>query len=45
MTAPVDTPMDIRHLHLAYALTWIIQLAYAAYVVFRMRRSKTTQSE
>lgn len=37
--------MDISHLHLAYALTWIIQLAYAAYVIFRIRRRKSTQSE
>lgn len=34
------TPMERTHLHLAYALTWVIQLAYAAYVVIRVRRSR-----
>lgn len=37
------TPLDRSHLHLAYALTWIIQLAYAAYVVFRYRRSRNAE--
>ena len=34
------TPMERSHLHLAYAFTWIIQLAYAAYVVVRLQRGK-----
>ena len=45
MTAPPNTSMDRSHLHLAYAFTWIIQLIYAAYVIFRMRRGKSTPAE
>jgi len=45
MTAPPNTPMDRSHLQLAYIFTWVIQLAYAAYVVFRLRRGKNTGSE
>ena len=37
------TPMERSHLHLAYAFTWIIQLAYAAYVVVRLQRGKHTE--
>lgn len=45
MTTTPMTPMDRGHLHLAYAFTWIIQLTYAAYVVFRARRSKGNPTE
>lgn len=45
MTAPPNTAIDRSHLQLAYIFTWIIQLAYAAYVVFRMRRSKRSDTE
>lgn len=45
MTAPPNTPIDRSHLQLAYIFTWIIQLAYAAYVLFRVRRSKKTTNE
>lgn len=42
MTAPPNTPMDHTSLHLAYILTWVIQLGYAAYVIFRtLRKNKT----
>ncbi len=34
------TPMERSHLHLAYELTWVIQLAYLSYVVYRLRKSK-----
>lgn len=40
MTAPPNTAMDRSHLQLAYIFTWVIQLAYAAYVIFRLRRGK-----
>ncbi len=40
MTAPPNSPMDRSHLQLAYIFTWVIQLAYAVYVIFRMRRGK-----
>lgn len=39
------TPMERSHLHLAYAFTWIIQLTYAAYVLYLTRRSKNIPSE
>ena len=34
------TPMERSHLHLAYELTWVIQLLYLGYVLFRLRKSK-----
>ena len=37
------TPLERSHLHLAYAFTWIIQLCYAAYVLFRMSRSRDAE--
>jgi cytochrome oxidase assembly protein ShyY1 len=37
--------MDRSHLHLAYAFTWLIQLAYAAYVVLRLRRRKSNPAD
>lgn len=45
MTPTPMTAMDRSHLHLAYAFTWVIQLSYAAYVVIRARRSKSTDPE
>jgi hypothetical protein len=35
--------LDRSHLHIAYAFTWIIQLTYAAYVVFRLRRNRRAE--
>jgi hypothetical protein len=33
-------PMFHRHLVLAYAVTWVIQLAYLAYVAWKWRSGK-----
>lgn len=38
------TPLERSHLHLAYELTWVIQLLYLSYVVYRLRRSKKPQN-
>ena len=35
--------MEHRHLVLAYAFTWILQLSYAAYVLVKLRRSKSSE--
>jgi hypothetical protein len=35
--------MEHRHLVLAYAFTWILQLSYAAYVLVKLLRSKPVE--
>jgi hypothetical protein len=34
-------PMFHRHLVLAYVLTWVIQLGYAAFVAWKWRSGKS----
>lgn len=34
------TPMEHRHLVLAYVLTWVLQLGYAGYAVTRLFRTR-----
>jgi hypothetical protein len=38
-------PMFHRHLVLAYTVTWVIHLSYAAYVALKWRRAKRQPSE
>ena len=37
-------PMFHRHLVLAYTVTWVIHLGYAAYVALQWRRAKRSPS-
>ena len=36
-------PMFHRHLVLAYAVTWVIQLGYLAYVAYKWRAGRREQ--
>jgi hypothetical protein len=38
-------PMFHRHLILAYAVTWVIHLAYLAYVVVKWKTADKAQSK
>lgn len=40
-----EDAMFHRHLVLAYTVTWVIHLGYAAYVALKWRRAKRLSSE
>lgn len=39
------TAIESRSLHLAYIMTWVIQLAYLVYVLYCLRRSRKHKNQ